>query len=295
MKMIENIIDYRRTYKNWIRLGYYYKIKKSQLFTIELRNGEKLTVPKELVSIIKMLIKMGKSNGGFQFDLTSGIFTFPYDQKNVRIKLYADNKVNGEFTSFLGDYNFLQPIKDNTVIDIGMNIADSSIWFAINEASFVIGLEPYKYSYEMALANIEINDLKGKILPLHAGYGEDGIIEVEDKVSDIGSVLEEHKGGIKISLWSLSKLLEQYQDNISGELLLKMDCEGCEYNILYENESVLKKFSRIIIEYHNGYNELKTKLENSGFSVKYTKPHVFIDKFTNIHYVQGYLYAIRKD
>jgi len=295
MKMIENIIDYRRTYKNWIRLGYYYKIKKSQLFTIELRNGEKLTVPKELVSIIKMLIKMGKSNGGFQFDLTSGIFTFPYDQKNVRIKLYADNKVNGEFTSFLGDYNFLQPIKDNTVIDIGMNIADSSIWFAINEASFVIGLEPYKYSYEMALANIEINDLKVKILPLHAGYGRDGIIEVEDKVSDIGSVLEEHKGGLKIPLWSLSKLLEQYQYNISGELLLKMDCEGCEYNILYENESVLKKFNRIIIEYHNGYNELKTKLENSGFSVKYTEPHVWVDKFTNIHYVQGYLYAIKKD
>jgi len=295
MKMIEIIIDIRRVYKNWIRLGYYYKIKKSQLFTIELRNGEKLTVPKNLVHFIALLIKEGKSNGGFQFDLTSGIFTFPYDQKIVRMKVYKDNKFNGEFTSFLGDYDFLQPIKDNTVIDIGMNIADSSIYFAINEASFVIGLEPYKYSYEMALANIEINDLKGKILPLHAGYGRDGIIEVEDKVSDIGSVLEEHKGGIKIPLLSLSKLLEQYQYNISGELLLKMDCEGCEYNILYENESVLKKFSRIIIEYHNGYNELKTKLENSGFSVKYTKPNVWVDKSTNIHYVQGYLYAIKKD
>ena len=297
--MIESIIDYKRIYKNWIRVGYYYKIKKSQLITIELRNEEKLTVPKELVNFIALLIKEGKYSmaiyRGFQFDLTSGIFTFPYDKKNVRMEVYKNNKFNGEFASFLGDYDFLQPIKDNTVIDIGMNIADSSIYFALNEASFVIGLEPYKYSYEMALENIEINDLKGKILPLHAGYGRDGIIEVEDKVSDIGSVLEEHKGGIKIPLLSLSKLLEQYQYNISGELLLKMDCEGCEYSILYENESVLKKFSRIIIEYHNGYNELKTKLENSGFSVKYTKPNVWVDKSTNIHYVHGGLYAIKKD
>jgi len=295
MKMIEGIIDYRRAYKNWIKVGYHLLVKKSQLITIELRNREKLTVPIEISYFIKMLIKMGKSHGDFRFDLISGIFTFPYHKKNVRMKFYADNKFNGEFASFLGDYDFLQPIKDNTVIDIGMNIGDSAVWFAINDASFVIGLEPYKNSYEMAITNVEINDLRGKILPLNAGYGRDGIIEVEDKVSDVGNVLEERKGGIKIPLLSLSKLLEEYRDNISGELLLKMDCEGCEYNILYENESVLRKFSRIIIEYHSGYNELKTKLENSGFSIKYTEPHVWDNNVTHRHLIQGYLYAIRKD
>jgi len=237
---------------------------------------------------------MRKSNGNFQFDLTSGIFTFSYQGKDVRMKFYREDKLNGDFAVFLGVYDFLQPIKDNTVIDIGMNIADSAVWFAINNASFVIGLEPYKYSYEMASYNIEINDLKGKILPLHAGYGRDGTVQVEDKVSDTGTVLEDHKSGIKIPILSLSKLLEEYSENISGELLLKMDCEGCEYNILYENELVLKKFSRIIIEYHNGYNQLKTKLENSGFSVKYTQPRVWDDKINHRYHIEGYLYAIRK-
>jgi len=289
--MIENIIDYRRAYKNWIKIGYHLLVKKSQLITIQLRNREKLTVPIEISYFIAKLIKMGKSHGDFRFDLISGIFTFPYHKKNVRMKFYANNRFNGEFSSFLGDYDFLQPIKDNTVIDIGMNIGDSAVWFAINDASFVIGLEPYKNSYEMAITNVEINDLREKILPLNAGYGRDGIIEVEDKVSDVGNVLEERKGGIKIPLLSLSKLLEEYRDNISGELLLKMDCEGCEYNILEENKETLRQFKRIIIEYHNGYERLKKYLEECGFICSITGPHKWYDETTKRNLVQGYLYA----
>jgi len=45
--MIKDLIEYRRAYKNWIKVSYYYKIKKARLVTIELRNGEKLTVPKD--------------------------------------------------------------------------------------------------------------------------------------------------------------------------------------------------------------------------------------------------------
>ena len=70
---------------------------------------------------------------------------------NLKMKFYQNGRFNGEFTSFLGDYNFLMPIKGNTVIDIGANIADSSAWFAVNGASKVIAFEPYKWSYKMAL------------------------------------------------------------------------------------------------------------------------------------------------
>jgi len=289
--MIKDLIEYKRAYKNWIKVGYYYKIKKARLVTIELRNGEKLTVPKEIVYFIKMLINKQKSCMNFQFDLSSEVFTFPYHGKYIRMKFYSDNKFNGEFAGFLGDYDFLQPLAGNTVIDIGMNIADSAVSFAIDNASLVIGLEPYKYSYEMALTNIEINNLKGKIIPLHAGYGRDGTIEVEDKVSDVGTVLEEHKGGIKIPLFSLSKLLEEYRNNISGELLLKMDCEGCEYNILEENKETLRQFKRILIEYHNGYERLKKYLEECGFMCSFTEPHKWYDETTKRNLIQGYLYA----
>jgi len=238
-----------------------------------------------------MLINKEKFCRNFQFDLSSGIFAFPYHGKYIRMKFYSDNKFNGEFASFVGDYDFLQPIAGNTIIDVGMNIADSTVSFATDNASLVIGLEPYKYSYEIALTNIEINNLKGKIIPLHAGYGRDGIIEVEDKVSDIGTVIEEYKGGIKIPLFSLSKLIEEYRNNISGELLLKMDCEGCEYNILEENKETLSQFKRILIEYHNGYERLKKYLEECGFMLSFTEPHKWYDETTKRYLVQGYLYA----
>lgn len=142
----------------------------------------------------------------------------------------------------------------------------------------------------MALLNI--NNLNGIILPLNAGYGSDDYIEIEDKVSGIGTELKEYKGGIKIPIFSLKTLLELYSDKLRGELLLKMDCEGCEYNLLNEDNDVLRKFKRMQIEYHNGYNSLKNKLEKAGFKVKYTKPQEHYSKETNRKLIQGYIYAV---
>ena len=47
--------------------------------------------------------------------------------------------------------------------------------------------------------------------------------------------------------------------------MLKMDCEGCEYDsILNTDDEILKKFSTIILEYHYGYQNLVEKLETTG-------------------------------
>jgi hypothetical protein len=70
-----------------------------------------------------------------------------------------------------------------------------------------------------------------------------------------------------------------------------MDCEGCEYEtILNMQPSDLAKFDQIIIEYHNGYIELRKILELAGFETT-LKPirsiKVPIEK-------QGYIVAKRK-
>ena len=96
-----------------------------------------------------------------------------------------------------------------------------------------------------------------------------------------------------MDLLSLDNILLNYIKLLEGELLLKMDCEGCEYNILNESNDVLRKFNRIVIEYHNGYENIKTKLEGVGFNVKFTKPHAWYDKDTDRNLIQGYIYARR--
>jgi hypothetical protein len=59
--------------------------------------------------------------------------------------------------------------------------------------------------------------------------------------------------------------------------ILKVDCEGCEYDvILSASSATLLNFSHIQIEYHYGYENLKKKLEKEGFIVKVTEPSYFI-------------------
>jgi ribosomal protein L11 methylase PrmA len=56
------------------------------------------------------------------------------------------------------DYDFL-PVKNRVVIDIGANIADSSIYFATTGAKKVIALEPFPKNFVVAQKNITLNGL----------------------------------------------------------------------------------------------------------------------------------------
>ena len=137
-----------------------------------LRNKEEYVVlPKELVYFASELIRVYKSLKMFEYDFQSNILIFSYANRITKMKFYKNGHFNGEFSSFLGEYDFLEPIKGNTVIDVGANIADSSISFALSGASKVIAVEPYRWSYGMATENIELNNLKDCIVMLNAGSG----------------------------------------------------------------------------------------------------------------------------
>jgi methyltransferase FkbM-like protein len=69
--------------------------------------------------------------------------------------------------------------------------------------------------------------------------------------------------------------LNQYALASDDPVILKMDCEGCEYEvILSADEHTLQKFDLVMIEYHYGYGykNLKQKLERSGFKVRLLAP-----------------------
>lgn len=58
------------------------------------------------------------------------------------------------------DYRFLLPVQNKIVVDVGANIADSSIYFTHNGAKQVIALEPFARNYELAKQNIILNKMK---------------------------------------------------------------------------------------------------------------------------------------
>ncbi len=189
------------------------------------------------------------------------------------------------------DYNFLN-VKNEIVIDIGANIGDSTLYFCINGAKKVIALEPYPYTFSIAKRNILNSPFKDKIELINAGYGKDGIIKIDTSfIPNASSDIKENDNGVPIPIFSLKTLIFKY--NID-EGILKMDCEGCEYNILNEDIETIRKFKMIQIEYHYGYERLYDYLSKAGFSVEYTSPKkVFNKSLSEPNLIVGYIYAKR--
>lgn len=182
------------------------------------------------------------------------------------------------------------PVKDKTVVDVGANIGDSSIYFAMNGAKKVIAIEPFLKNFNFAKKNIIENHLNDKIIlencmlsdnnsmiKIDSEYAGTGVGEISNSKPNI----HEDKNWINISTHTLDYLIKKY--NIE-DASLKIDCEGCEYDvILSSTKETLQKFRHIIIEYHDGYERLKNKLSQSGFKVK-------IDSDTN--HKMGFMTAL---
>ena len=186
------------------------------------------------------------------------------------------------------------PVKGKIVIDIGANIADSSIYFALCGANKVIGLEPFPKNYEFALRNVQLNNLSNKIT-IHLGgcAATNGEVTVDPVYeSDGGSILKDFEGGIKVPLMTLENVLNRNNITSHEPTVLKMDCEGCEYEtILSTDDDILQRFSHMMIEYHYGYKNLKEKIEKCGFKVSATRPRIYRSDLLNLR--EGYIFAKR--
>lgn len=224
----------------------------------------------------------------FSADEEEDFIEFEYRGKRIKM---CEGTSNGDVGDvfWTEDYKFLN-VEDENVIDIGANIGDSSIYFALNNAKKVVALEPYPYSYNIALKNMQENKMEDRVELLNAGYGEDRTVRIDENFENtFGSDLKKFSVGKEIEIYSLKTLFNKYS---LDSVVLKMDCEGCEYSLLREDDDILRKFKRIQIEYHYGYEKLKEKLESSGFNVKFTRPHkVYNRDSDDPDMAVGYIYA----
>ena len=210
------------------------------------------------------------------------------------IRLY--NGIYGSiFAVFLKEEYKMLPIKGNTVIDIGANIGDSPIYFALNGAKKVIAVEPIPRNFEAAEKNVISNGLSDKITLVFGGVSNKiGSTLLDSKMISTGSDIfySSKIDGVKVKLFTLENILNAH--NIHSAVL-KMDCEGCEYDsILSCSNLVLQRFSHMSIEYHYGYQNLKKKLEDAGFKVSVTVPKYAKNPLTNKKMYSGFISAERE-
>lgn len=294
---IGTFLTYRRLYHNYISVIIHVFTEKYPIRAI-LRNGTTVI----LRNYLEVQLFDGRHKG-FECDILNDSVTLAtgtYGNEHM-ITIYGGVS-NGDMRGIFID-NIYQnlPVKNKTVIDIGANIADSAIFFALCGATKIICIEPFPKNYALAQKNIKLNNLNNISIILAGCSYRRGEIKIDiDSDYEAGKlfILKDFKSGIKVPLLTLEDILNENKLDSDGSIILKMDCEGCEYeSILATDRNTLQRFSHILIEYHYGYKDLKEKLQSCGFTVSVTRPKL-ISRFHDLDgqklkFAVGYVYAER--
>lgn len=171
----------------------------------------------------------------------------------------------------IDDYNFDSiDFKDgDVVIDIGGNIGTVSIYLAKKYPFLKIyAFEPVKQNYENFLKNIELNNINKDIIKVFnlaiTKDRRDVILTSPFYNSGASNIYDNYSNGIvlnnDISIKSITFDDIFSNNNISKCKLLKIDCEGAEYEILYSaNVENLKNCEYMCGEFH-GIEDKREKL-----------------------------------
>jgi FkbM family methyltransferase len=172
------------------------------------------------------------------------------------------------------DYGRFPP--GGTVVDIGANLGAFALHAARRGARTVLAYEPNGAAFRCLQRNVEVNGLSGSVrarqLAVSAVAGQDVRFplapSVYNRIAGEGEVGEFET----VRTTSLAEILAR--DAAQGIDLLKLDCEGAEYDILFSAApSDISRVREIRMEYHSGRDtELKTYLRNAGFEITSFRP-----------------------
>jgi len=255
---IKMVLQFKKHYKNYLHVIRKYRKREFPIEAV-LTNGKSVDI---------------KNRTEVLFETSNAWRFFKIDGDHLIIKKddFNDTKFidwidNGDLIGvFINeDYKMLS-VKDKIVLDIGANIGDSSVYFAKKGAQKVIAVEPFLRNFVSLKNNILINGMENKIIPIHSGCGGSTRIENIEDENARGIGLEiKNTGDKQVQITALSTLLEELKGN---RVILKMDCEGCEYDTIHNTPiSDLGTIDEMILEYHDGYVNLKNRLERAGFHV----------------------------
>jgi FkbM family methyltransferase len=142
-----------------------------------------------------------------------------------------------------------------TVVDVGANIGVFALYAAASVGTRVFAYEPVDSTFAQLQANIAANGLENRITAYKMGVTgarEQRLITVGAECSPFSSIYSEGNNSDQQEIECLS-LRDVFADNgIEHCDVLKLDCEGAEYEILYNApDDVLGRVGRLCLEYHD--------------------------------------------
>lgn len=197
------------------------------------------------------------------------------------------------------DYAF-NGIGEFIILDIGCNIGITSIFFSeMKNVVGIYGFEPVKQSYNQAVRNCSQNELSQNKVKLF-NYGLSNKNEFREFTFDKNnkgktgirssqSQSDDTKMKVEVELRDVSKVLKSHLSKHQNEkVVLKIDCEGGEYNIfqrLDESDLISSVFA-FLIEWHD---------EGSAYLESLLVKNKFIVTNRNLSFESGFIVAFNSN
>jgi len=192
--------------------------------------------------------------------------------RNINKEIYSvfwEVFINDEYNKFPD----ISIEKGDVVLDIGGNYGLFALYSLREGASKVYSVEPVDEAYSVLtkLSN------KFPIEPINLAITDDGedVEMILDNFTPAKNCLMKYNdmflnGGDKIKVKSntINQLIGTIKEKVN---LIKIDCEGCEYDIFKSiNDNVLKEIPKLIVESHSEETTefIVNKLKSNGFEYK---------------------------
>jgi FkbM family methyltransferase len=263
----------RRCYTNYITVILSLLVRKHQISVIlRLNNKVYQWNNLQVKNYINALNVNYKNDSNVKFFPDDDLIEFIYSGRIFKFYGFLENGwVYNEFQNFeYKDLNFTNKI----VIDIGANTGATSMYFALNGAERVYAVEPMPRTYELLVKNILINGFQGKIYALNFGIGKRSIVKLDKTETGLGARIKKPRrthNSAELKAVEIKSLTDLINILHIQECVIKMDCEGCEYDALLDlDKETFTHIKEIILEYHNGCKKLLNYLKENGYIVTCT-------------------------
>ena len=202
----------------------------------------------------------------YVFKLRDGTsFLTPHDGVNFQL-LWRENWVEEVYAK-----GGIHIAPEATVVVIGANIGLFSIWAATRcERGRVIAVEPSPTMADFVRRNAARNRKSITVLQVACGGAEGKAVLYTPYGDEAKNTLHAPDPSIPVraladvEVVTLKELFKR--SNVEKCDLLKIDCEGSEYDILLKSPvEVLDRVHQIALEYHPGFNESDTPGKLEGF------------------------------
>jgi FkbM family methyltransferase len=186
---------------------------------------------------------------------------------------FADVFIKGEYEV----PEVLSGLKGREVVDVGANTGDTALYFVLNGTRKVIAVEPLPNVAKCAEENVRLSGATDKVKVINAALSYEPVsvpCDYDVRLSGSFSTLK-GSGPCKVPGVTLGDLINMVDD----PYLLKMDCEGCEAQVILGPERErLRAFEHVVFETHPyitgvSNEKLLASLKELGFECRLHMVH----------------------